>query len=155
MAASKREKKVKQKEFISSKEIAQKQSPDQYYSEHPSWSFVDVDTELWGFTESRIGDMIWKEILPYLQALEGRTWSDILIVAKKQNHSIEPESLSKAAQDRLFNRHLEAAMIISLRLTGSHRLYGYIVDSTFHILWYDDDHGDNDRCVCRSYLKHT
>lgn len=21
--------------------------------------------------------------------------------------------------------------------------------------WYDDDHGDNNKCVCRSRLKHT
>ena len=25
----------------------------------------------------------------------------------------------------------------------------------FHVLWFDDKHGDNSACVCRSYLKHT
>ncbi|CUP62134.1 Uncharacterized phage-associated protein [Anaerostipes hadrus] len=32
---------------------------------------------------------------------------------------------------------------------------GYMVEKVFNILWYDDNHGDNNRCVCRSYLKHT
>lgn len=57
--------------------------------------------------------------------------------------------------DRLAEKYIELDSIISLRLTGKHRLYGYIQKSTFYVLWYDDNHGDNNECVCRSNLKHT
>lgn len=67
--------------------------------------------------------------------------------------------LSKTAQDRLAKKFIEEESLISLRLKGSHRIYGYMSyragDPTFMILWYDDNHGDNDECVCRSHLKHT
>ena len=74
---------------------------------------------------------------------------------KKQKHSIKVKDLNKTAQDRLAARYIEAESIISLRITGNHRLYGYITGKVFHVLWYDDDHGDNHTCVCRSSLKHT
>lgn len=63
--------------------------------------------------------------------------------------------MNKVAQDRLFEKRIEAESLISLRLTGTHRLYGYMTGRVFNILWYDDDHGDNAECVCRSRLKHT
>ena len=81
--------------------------------------------------------------------------NDILVAAKKQNHSIEPASLNKSARDRLVQLRLELGSIISLRISGNHRLYGYMVGRVFCILWYDDDHGDNSTCVCRSKRKHT
>ena len=37
--------------------------------------------------------------------------------------------------------------VISLRLGGTIRLYGVRQISSCAILWYDDDHGDNDTCV--------
>lgn len=52
-------------------------------------------------------------------------------------------------------RYIEAEALISLRMTGNHRLYGYMSGRVFNIIWYDDDHGDNDTCVCRSFKKHT
>ena len=100
-------------------------------------------------------DLIWSEILPRLQALESQTWSEILVRDKKQNHSINVADLNKDAQARLADRYIEAESLISLRITGNHRIYGYITGRVFNIIWYDDDHGDNNTCVCRSYLKHT
>lgn len=62
--------------------------------------------------------------------------------------------LIRSAQDRLASKYIEAEALISLRLTGNHRLYGYMTGRVFNVLWYDDNHGDNNDCVCRSYLKH-
>lgn len=59
------------------------------------------------------------------------------------------------SQERLASKYIEAESLISLRVTGNHRLYGYMTGRVFNVLWYDDDHGDNDKCVCRSRLKHT
>ena len=137
------------------KKVVQADDPGAYYDASPAWVFSTADKECWAFSEKRIGNVIWSEIIPYLQNIESQKWKDILLTSKKQNHSIQADSLNKAARDRLTQLHLELDSIISLRITGNHRLYGYLVGRVFCVLWYDDDHGDNDRCVCRSHLKHT
>lgn len=155
MAGSKKDKKIKQKEFPKGKSIVQGGDPEQYYSQNPAWTFANIDKEMWTFSQEHIGELIWSEILPRLKALETQTWGEILVSDKKQNHSLNLNDLNKIAQDRLTSRYIEAESLISLRLTGNHRLYGYISGRVFNILWYDDNHGDNDKCVCRSRLKHT
>lgn len=155
MAGSKKDKQIRQKEVPKGKSIAQGGNPEQYYSQNPAWTFANSDQEMWSLTQEHIGDLIWSEILPRLKALESQTWNEILVRDKKQNHSINVEDLNKIAQDRLADRFIEAESLISLRVTGNHRLYGYMSGRVFNILWYDDDHGNNKTCVCRSYLKHT
>ncbi len=155
MAGSKKDKRIRQKEVPKGKSIAQGGDPEQYYSQNPAWTFANSDQEMWPFTQEHIGELIWDEILPRIKALESQTWNEILVRDKKLNHSINVEELSKIAQDRLANRFIEAESLISLRVTGNHRIYGYMTGRVFNILWYDDDHGDNKTCVCRSHLKHT
>ncbi len=155
MADSKKAKQIKQKEIPKGKSIAQGGNPEQYYTEKPAWSFANSDQDMWSFTQEHIGELIWTEILPRLKALESQTWNEILIKDKKQNHSINVEDLNKIAQERLADKYIEAESLISLRVTGNHRLYGYMTGRVFNILWYDDVHGDNKTCVCRSHLKHT
>lgn len=155
MAGSKKNKQIKQKEVPRGKYVAQEKNPDQYYAESPAWSFANADREMWPFTQEHVGERIWTELIPRLEALETQTWNEILVRDKKQNHSIALESLSKLAQDRVAEKYIEAESLISLRMTGNHRLYGYMSGRVFNILWYDDNHGDNSTCVCRSFLKHT
>ncbi|MBR3469107.1 MAG: hypothetical protein IKH28_05355 [Lachnospiraceae bacterium] len=155
MAGSKKKKEIIQKENPIGKHIAQGGNPEQYYSDNPAWTFNNVDQELWAFSKEHVGDAFWNEILPKLQAWESQTWREILLSAKKQNHSINTNDLSKKAQDRLTSKYIEPESLISLRLGGTHRLYGYMTGRVFNVLWYDDDHGDNDTCVCRAYLKNT
>ena len=80
-------------------------------------------------------------------AIEPKTPCPVLYGIRSNN----VEALNKCARDRLAERMIEYEAIYSLRITGKHRLYGYIIGSTFNLLWFDDDHGDNDNCVCRSY----
>ncbi len=155
MAGSKKEKKVKQREQPKGKVISQGGNPEEYYTQKPTWLFNNADQKMWAFTKEHIGELLWTEILPRLKAFESQTWREILIYDKKKNHSLNLDKLNKKAQERLLEKYIEAESIISLRINGSHRLYGYMTGSTFNILWYDDDHGNNDNCVCRSYLKHT
>ena len=155
MAGSNRKKEVKQIEFPTGKIIAQGGNPERYYSENPAWTFANADHEMWAFSQDHIGTAVWTEILPRLQALETQTWNEILVRNKKQNHSLNLSELNKIAQDRLTSKYIEAESLISLRITGNHRLYGYMTGRIFNILWYEDDHGDNNTCVCRSRLKHT
>lgn len=155
MVVSKKNKHIKQREIPDNKSVVQIGSPEQYYSDNPAWRFLNSDDEMWSFSANHIGERIWLEIIPHLKAFESQTWGEILINSKKQNHSIKVDALNKAAQDRLSSKYIEAESLISLRLTGNHRLYGYMTGNVFNILWYDDNHGDNKTCVCRSHLKHT
>lgn len=155
MAGSKKKKEIKQKETPNGKVLAQGGSPEQYYAQNPVWAFNNADQDMWAFSQDHIGKRIWTEILPRLRNLETQTWNEILVKNKKQNHSLPVNNLNKIAQERLVQKYIEASSLISLRISGTHRLYGYMTEQVFNVLWYDDDHGDNDTCICRSYLKHT
>ncbi len=101
--------------------------------------------------------LFWRELLTRLKHFEVKTWGTILVAEGEYNHELEAPDLNQVARDRIVELHLtdKAETIISLRITGKHRLYGYRVGSVFNILWYDLNHGDNDKCVCRSRKKHT
>ena len=132
--------------------------PDSIFQHNPSWRFsiCDIDQDSrWAFTESRLSTEFWQHIFPRLRALESMTWADILIVGKKANHAINPEDLNKGARDRLDALQIETEAVISLRVNGVCRLYGILEGPVYKILWYDNDHGDNLTCVCRSHKKHT
>ena len=131
------------------------ENPSQYYSQNPAWTFANSDQDMWAFSKEHVGEVIWTEIIPRLRALETQTWSEILVRDKKQNHSLDLNDLNRVVQDRLITRYIEAESLISLRVIGTHRLDGYMTGRVFNILWYDDEHGDNSKCVCRSHLKHT
>lgn len=133
-------------------------SPESVLGAHPAWNLAACDMDAggsWSFCKERLLDDFWDVILPKLQQFESMTWGDIFVVAKKQNHSNELESLNKCARDRLEELRIEAEAIKSLRIGGKLRIYGFMVGPVYNILWYDNDHGDNDTCVCRAHKKHT
>lgn len=138
-----------------SKETFWTESPESYYQKHPSWNFHSCDTGQWAFSKENVGDEFWKDILPKLKGWETMTWQQILVADKKHNHSIDVETLNKVARDRLEQLEIEAQAIVSLRVMGQHRLYGYMDGSVFNLMWFDNEHGDSDHCVCRSNKKHT
>ena len=88
MAGSKRKKEVKQKVVPNGRYIAQGGDPERYYCEYPAWAFVNSDQEMWAFSQDHMGESFWTEVLPRLKALEAKTWSEILVRDKKQNHSM-------------------------------------------------------------------
>lgn len=155
MAASKRRKQIKQHFDPEDKKVGQRENPEKYYNMNPAWNFSTCDNEKWSLFSEESQIVFWDEIMPHLQSWEQQTWSDILVRSKKQNHSIAPDSLNKLAIERMERLYIEGESIISLRLTSTHRIYGYIHDNIFCMLWVDLDHGDNDGCVCRSRQKHT
>ena len=133
-------------------------TPDSAMQQHPSWNFVACDTEpsiQWSFCKDRLADDFWDTIFPKLQDFERMTLADIFIDGKKQNHGIDVASLSPLAKKRLDELHIEAESLHSLRLGGKLRLYGILNGAVFSVIWYDDDHGDNSTCVCRSHMRHT
>lgn len=139
-----------------SHDIRQSSFPETVYLQRPTWIFSRADQSgRWAFTKENIGDAVWSKILPFLRNIESQTWEEILIGANKQNHTIPIEKLNKCARDRMDELKLDCDEVISLRLGGNLRLYGVWQLAACAILWYDNDHGDNNTCVCRSRLKHT
>lgn len=154
MADSKKKKAKHIKEPLGN-HIAQKENPEAYYSEKPSWNFSSCDMEKWSLYSPEVQQIFWDEILSHFRDWETQTWREILVSSKKQNHSIDTAKLNKAATDRLAKLYVEAESLVSLRLQGTHRIYGHMRGSVFNILWIDLNHGDNTTCVCRSHKKHT
>lgn len=109
----------------------------------------------WNFSKNRLADSFWEMLLPKMREFESMTLAEIFVVAKKQNHGIDVTELSAAAAARLAELHTEAESVHSLRLGGKLRLYGVLGGSVYSIIWYDDDHGDNPNCVCRSSKRGT
>lgn len=156
MAPSKKKKTISAKILPPEKRVIAREDPDSIYAEHPNWSFSACDGGgNWSFTKDRLYHRFWDDVLPKLQSFETMTWASILIDGKKQHHSIPISDLNKAARDRLDALQIVPEKLISLRLGSTLRLYGFLSRATFVILWVDDHHGDNETCVCRSYLKHT
>lgn len=158
MAASKKkEKKVKQGGEPQGRSFGNN-NPDSSLSEHISWSFASCDMDpaiRWSFCRERLAESFWELLLPKMREFESMTLDDIFVKAKKQNHGIDVSKLSTAAARRLEELHIEAESVHSLRLGGRLRLYGVRGGSVYSIIWYDDDHGDNPNCVCRSSKKGT
>lgn len=121
------------------------------------WSFKDIDIEPsipWNMGDERMIEF-WPMIIDRLREFETNSLNYIFVHCKKQNHSIDASTLNKRAVRRLRELYIETEDIYSLRIGGGLRLYGYIIGYVYYIIWYDDNHGDNDVCVCRSKLKHT
>ncbi len=123
------------------------ENPDSYLSKHPSWNFSksDLQHSKWSLFKSDF----FNEILPKLIDFERRTWGDI-ISDKKHNHDIDTCDLIKEAQDRLIKLKIFYDSLFSLHLTGRLRLFGYIEDGIYYIIWYDKNHE-----ICPSHKKHT
>lgn len=79
------------------------------------------------------------------------TWNDIIVVAKKRNHTVPVSRVCKEARDHLSALNLsEIDEVVSLHLTGTERVWGYRQGAVLHVLWWDPDHQ-----ICPSLLKHT
>lgn len=136
--------------------INQGGDPNSMLGKNPSWVFHRSDSSgAWAISKESLGDKFWSDVFPKLKSWESMTWSQILIAAKKNNHSIEVSDLNKAAQDRLEELQIHEDVVYSLRVDGQTRVYGLMYGAVFAVLWCDFNHGDNDSCVCRSKLKHT
>lgn len=91
------------------------------------------------------------EIRTKLANFESMTWNDIIVRAKKRNHTISVAQLCKEAQLQLTSLNLyDIDEVVSLHLTGTERVWGYREGAVLHVLWWDRDHE-----ICPSLPKHT
>ena len=157
MAASKKKKVVKCKQPPQTG-IAVEKDPNRFFGSSPSWKFSGADMDpgcSWSICKQHLQNAFWDEVLTRLRAFESMSYEEIFVQGKKHHHEIDVLQLNKVAIKRLEELQLELEALRSLKISATHRIYGYSVDQTFDILWYDDNHGDNSTCVCRSRKKHT
>ena len=157
MAASKKKKQVKFASLpLEERQVRQAQDVESIWNKKPSWLFNRFDDSgNWSYLTDEFKNNFWNSIYPKLKSFETMKWCDILQTSKKQNHSIPICELNNCAQERLVELKLYYDDIISLRLDGTTRIYGFLVESSLLILWCDFHHGDNSTCVCRSNKKYT
>jgi len=68
------------------------------------------------------------------------TWSELLVHAKKRNHSIKISDITPEARDRLEIIGLALDEVVSLRLSGKERVFGYLDNGVLELLWWDPEH---------------
>jgi hypothetical protein len=134
----------------SSKSPKSANSPHSSYNQRPSWRVSRIElVDPYGW---HVLDL---KMITYLKGklahFETMTWGEILIDAKKQNHSVKVESLASSAKKRLEETEQDDVdELVSLHLSGRQRVWGILDQGTLNLLWWDPEHQ-----VCPSLMKHT
>jgi hypothetical protein len=106
----------------------------------PSWRIARIELEEpFGWHEVEQG--VLHEIRKKLAQFEAKSWNEILVKEKHWNHTVPVSKLCTPARDRLTSLRLDdIEEVVSLRLTGPQRVWGYRVGPVFHVLWWDPEH---------------
>ncbi len=100
----------------------------------------------WSWGQSRFwGSTAWRtKLRPFLRDAAKKTWAEIEIekAGKDKRHKTYPlEAIIKEAQDRLVFLELnDLDEIFRFRLASKDRLYGFLVQHMFFVLWWDPSH---------------
>jgi hypothetical protein len=106
-----------------------------------------IDPFGWHIVTSDIANLIRDK----LRHFESMTWSELLVAAKKQNHTVAVSALCGRAQNRLKELGLDDVDgLLSLRLSGKQRVWGILQAGVLGLLWWDPEHE-----VCPSLKKNT
>jgi len=111
---------------------------------------------LWFADRSYDGDWSWptgdeaRALLDVLFELTHTSWSELATQQtgpahkrRPKHHSEQIADLCKEAQDRIVELHLDETFgdeLFRVRFGGTGRLWGYKLDGTFYVLWWDRDH---------------
>ncbi len=88
-----------------------------------------------------VDDAQLHEIRQKLAHFEAKTWNEILVKEKHRNHTVPISKLRPSARERLEAMRLDDVdEVVSLRLTGPQRVWGYRIVAVFHVLWWDPEH---------------
>lgn len=83
------------------------------------------------------------ETLDYVRGklgeFEKRTWGDIL--NSRHNHNVDVKDLCKDARDRLTAmRQYDIPEVLSIRLSGTERVWGMLSEGVCTLFWWDPQH---------------
>ncbi|TCO33049.1 hypothetical protein EV652_10348 [Kribbella steppae] len=91
------------------------------------------------------------EVLGKLGNIESMTWKELLAPDNILAKQYEVEKMPAHAQKRLTDiNRADLTQLVRFQLSGKNRLYGFLVDHVFHVLWWDPEHQ-----VWPSKLRHT
>jgi len=122
--------------------------PTSYHTRNPSWRFSKMEfCDPFGWHVLNAATI--SDIRDKLKHFETMTWAQILIEAKKRNHTVSTSDLDAPARKRLRESGEEAEELVSLHLTGKQRVWGILREGVLHLLWWDPEHH-----VCPSLPKH-
>jgi hypothetical protein len=124
--------------------------PTSFHDKRPSWRFSKMEfCDPYGWHVLDAATL--QEIREKLKHFETMTWAEILVVAKKQNHTVSVDLLEADAKGRLrASGQGDLEELVSLHLTGKQRIWGILREGVLNLLWWDPDHS-----VCKAILKHT
>lgn len=106
----------------------------------PSWRIARIELED-PFGWQLVEQGVLHEIRKKLAQFEAKTWNEILVKEKHWNHTVPVSKLCVPARERLKSLRLDdLEEVVSLRLTGPKRVWGYRVGPVFHVLWWDPEH---------------
>lgn len=125
-------------------------NPDSYNDRNPAWRISKIEmVNPFGWHNLNAQEI--NNIQTKLSEFESMTWNEILIKAKKQNHSVTIDQLSKEAKTRLEEKKIvDIDELLSLRLSGTQRVWGILEQGILNLLWWDPNHQ-----VCPSNKKNT
>ena len=109
--------------------------------QNPSWRLhrLEVAEPFGCWHEIDRSKLLW--IRKKLSDFESMTWNEILVYGRDQNHPVRVDKLLPGARKRLTELRLEDIdQLVSLRLSGSERIYGILQGSILLLLWWDPDH---------------
>ena len=114
--------------------------PQAYYQNNPAWRISRMEfVDPFGWHTLDVEKVLY--IQRKLIDFESMTWREILVDARKQNHTVSVESLGKQARDRLAEIDLDDLdELTSLRLSGAERVWGIIDQGIMNLLWWDPEH---------------
>lgn len=118
------------------------------YAEFVTWCQKRADLEgSWTWGEDRLwGEAEWQQtIAPAFQEFARLTWGEVAALSSESGHRMhhghEIADLDQEAQSRW--RELDLAefdSVFRFRLGGTRRMWGYIVQAHFHMVWWDRYH---------------
>jgi len=105
------------------------------------WRFSHVDHEgPWSFRDVDTDTFCW--ILERLANFETMTVNEVFRNGEEPGKSYDVEALPTAeARERLEAMRLsDQTKIHRLRFQGKQRLYGFLHENVFHVIWWDPEH---------------
>ena len=116
------------------------EDPNAYLTKNPVWAFqkCDLDYEKWSVKSC---NSFYDDIVDKLRSYEGLTWAEIQSASGGKskgtnNHFEFISDMTREAQKRAEQIHLDVDQLFSLRLTGEMRLYGILELGVFYIILY-------------------
>jgi hypothetical protein len=118
----------------------------------PIFSFRYADSDAGEFAFSpftfEAGDP--RELLDFMCSITGSTWTQVQAQmysprnkpARQKHHYQGVDTLAAQAQARIVAAGLEEVVneVFRFRLGSTKRLWGFVADAVFYVLWWDRDH---------------